>query len=413
MNEFSYQNYVVNSPNLSQPLKDAFRLMIDLLPVAKYRPVTPVGQLLWNQHVTAYENAVYHKSSSKESLDKATQVVQRALDRIYNPPEGKVIEWKWLVAGYFGLLVFAVLGIIFWSSRTMNDKSYFRKQWYAGFLCASPWLIGFAIFTGGPILFSIIMSFCHYDILNPAQWIGLENYKWIFTKDPLFWNALWNTLYMVIGVPLGLVAGLAIALLLDLKLRGMVLYRTLFYLPAIVPAVAASILWIWIFNPTHGLFNNVLSVFGVDGPSWLQDAGWSKPSLIIMGLWGVGGSMIIWLAGLKNIPTHLYEAAEVDGAGVWSRFINITIPMLSPYIFFNLIMGLIGTFQVFSQAYIMTEGGPMNSTLFYAYHLFNTAFRYLEMGSASAMAWFLFIIIFGLTMFQLWLSKKWVHYGGD
>jgi len=413
MNEYSYKNYIINNPNLSTPLKNAFRLMVDILPAAKYRPVTPVGQLLWNQHITAYENAVYHKSSPKESLDEATKVVQRALDKIYNPPKGKVIEWKWLVISYFVLLVIVVLGIISWSKRTMSEKGYFRKQWYAGFLCASPWLIGFTVFTGGPILFSIIMSFCHYDILNPAQWIGFANYKWIFTKDPLFWNAFWNTLYMVIGVPLGLVAGLAIALLLDLKLRGMVFYRTLFYLPAIVPAVAASILWIWIFNPTHGLLNNFLGLFGIAGPSWLQDAGWSKPSLIIMGLWGVGGGMIIWLAGLKNIPNHLYEAAEVDGAGVWSKFINITIPMLSPYIFFNLIMGLIGTFQIFSQAYIMTQGGPMNSTLFYAYHLFNTAFRYLEMGNASAMAWFLFSIIFSLTMFQLWLSKKWVHYGGD
>ncbi len=414
MNEYSYKNYVQNNPNLSIPLKKAFQLTIDMLPDAKYRPVTPVGQLLWNQHVIAYENAVYHKAdSSKESLDEATKVVQKALDKIHNPPKGKIIEWKWLIIGYLGILVIMVIGIVFYSSRSMSDKGYFRKQWYAGFLCASPWLIGFTIFTGGPILFSIVMSFCHYDILNPARWVGLANFKWIFTEDPLFWTSFWNTIYMVIGVPIGLVAGLAIALLLDIKLRGMTFYRTLFYMPAIVPAVAASILWIWIFNPTHGLLNNVLSIFGVAGPSWLQDAGWSKPSLIIMGLWGVGGSMIIWLAGLKNIPNHLYEAAEVDGAGAWSKFINITLPMLSPYIFFNLIMGLIGTFQIFSQAYIMTQGGPMNSTLFYAYHLFNTAFRYLEMGSASAMAWFLFIIVFSLTVFQLWLSKRWVHYGGD
>jgi multiple sugar transport system permease protein len=413
MNKYAYQTYVKDSPNLSASLKKAFKLMIVMLPDAKYRPVTPVGQLLWNQHVTAYENAVYHKSSSIESLDEATKVVQKALDRIFNPPTGKIIKWKWLVLGYIGLLFSIVFGIVVWSSRSMSDRGYFRKQWYAGVLCASPWLIGFAVFTGGPILFSIIMSFCHYDILNPAQWVGFYNYKWIFTQDPVFWTALWNTLYMVAGVPLGIVIGLCIALLLDLKLKGMTFYRTLFYMPAIVPAVAASILWIWIFNPTSGLLNSIFAVFGINGPSWLQDASWSKPSLILMGLWGVGGSMIIWLAGLKNIPQHLYEAAEVDGAGVWSRFINITIPMLSPYIFFNLIMGFIGTFQIFSQAYIMTQGGPMNSTLFFAYHLFNTAFRYLDMGNASAMAWFLFVIVFSLTVFQLWLSKKWVHYESE
>ena len=279
-------------------------------------------------------------------------------------------------------------------------------------LCASPWIIGFAVFTGGPIIFSIIISFCRYDILNPARWVGFGNYKWVFTQDPIFWKTFWNTIYMVVGVPIGLVAGLSIALLLDLKLKGMAFYRTLFYLPAIVPAVASSILWIWIFNPTNGLLNGILAHFGIAGPAWLQDISWSKPSLIIMGLWGVGAGMIIWLAGIKNIPNHLYEAADVDGAGVWSKFFNITIPMLTPYIFFNLIMGLIGTFQIFAQSYIMTAGGPMNSTMFYVYHLFNTAFRYLEMGSASAMAWFLFIIVFGLTIFQLWLSKKWVHYGG-
>ena len=292
-------------------------------------------------------------------------------------------------------------------------KNYFNKYWYEGMICASPWLIGLFVFTGGPILFSIIMSFCRYDILNPAHFVGLNNYKWVFTQDPIFWKAFWNTVYMIIGVPLGIVFGLAIALLLDIKLKGMAFYRTLFYMPAIVPAVAASILWAWIFNPTSGLLNEFLGWLGIAGPAWLQDVKWSKPAMILMGLWGVGAGMIIWLAGLKNIPQHLYEAAEVDGAGVWSKFFNITIPMLSPYIFFNLIMGLIGTFQIFAQSYIMTAGGPMNSTMFYVYHLFNTAFKYLEMGNASAMAWFLFIIIFCLTLFQLWLSKKWVHYESE
>ncbi len=414
LNDYMFDTYVRRNPNLSASLKSAFKLGLVLLPEAKYRPVTPVGQLLWNQHVSAFENGVYHKyATAQRALDEAAKIVQKELDRYYDPPQGREIKWAWLVGAYLGILGLMVLVVMIWQAFALGDRGYFRKQWFAGVLCASPWIIGFVVFTGGPILFSVIMSFCHYDILNPARWVGLKNYKWIFTQDPLFWKALWNTLYMVIGIPIGLVVSLSIALLLNQKLKGMTFYRTLFYLPAIVPAVAASILWIWIFNPSHGLLNAALAWFGIDGPAWLQDESWSKPSLILMGLWAAGSGMIIWLAGLKGIPAHLYEAAEVDGAGVWQRFIHITIPMLSPYIFFNMIMGLIGTFQIFSQAYIMTQGGPVNSTLFYAYQLFNKAFRYLQMGEASAMAWVLFAIVFALTVFQLWLSKKWVHYEAE
>jgi multiple sugar transport system permease protein len=218
---------------------------------------------------------------------------------------------------------------------------------------------------------------------------------------------------MVIGIPIGLAVGLGIALLLNMEIRGVAVWRTLFYLPSIVPAVAASILWIWMFNPSGGLLNSVLASAGIQGPNWLQDEHTSKLSLILMGLWGAGGGMIIWLAGLKGISKSYYESAELDGAGTWAKFRHITLPLLTPYIFFNLIMGLIGTFQIFTQAFIMTQGGPVNSTLFYAYHLFNNAFRYLHMGYAAALAWFLFLIVFFLTMLQMRLSKRWVHYEGD
>jgi len=193
----------------------------------------------------------------------------------------------------------------------------------------------------------------------------------------------------------------------------MAVYRTFFYLPAIMPAVAASILWIWIFNPQQGILNALLAKAGIAGPAWLQNQYWSKPSLILMGLWGAGAGMIVWLAGLKGIPKHLYEAAEIDGAGRFRRFTSITLPMLSPYILFNLIMGIIGTFQIFTQAFIMTQGGPVDSTLFYAYLLFNNAFRYMKMGYASALAWVLFGIILTLTVIQLRLSKRWVHYESE
>jgi multiple sugar transport system permease protein len=219
---------------------------------------------------------------------------------------------------------------------------------------------------------------------------------------------------MMLGVPLGLAAGLGIAMLLNTEVRGMRIYRTIFYLPAIVPVVASSLLWLWVLNPEIGLVNSLLRVLGVsDPPGWLNSPSWllgSKTAILVMGLWGAGSSMIIWLAGLKGIPRHLYEAAEIDGAGPWGRFRNVTLPMLSPYLFFNLIMGVIGTMQIFSQAYIMTRGGPDDSTLFYAYHLFNSAFRYFEMGYASAMAWILFLIVLALTLVQMWLGRRWVHY---
>ncbi|MGZ4966191.1 MAG: carbohydrate ABC transporter permease, partial [Chthoniobacterales bacterium] len=289
-------------------------------------------------------------------------------------------------------------------------SSYFRSQWRGGWLTASPWIIGFLVLTGGPILFSIIISFCDYDILNPARFIGLTNYRTMFTEDPLFWKAIGNTLYMVIGIPLGMALSLGIAMLLNLEIRGVAVWRTFFYLPSIVPAVASSILWIWIFNPSTGLMNNILLSLGIHGPNWLQDEHTSKPALIIMGLWSAGGGMIIWLAGLKGISATYYEAAALDGANAWQRFRYVTLPLLSPYIFFNIIMGLIATLQIFTQAFIMTMGGPVDSTLFYAYHLFNKAFRFLQMGYASALGWFLFLAVFALTLLQLKLSKRWVHY---
>jgi len=202
-------------------------------------------------------------------------------------------------------------------------------------------------------------------------------------------------------------------MLLSYEVKGMAVYRTFFYLPAIMPAVAAAILWQWIFNPQEGILNAFLGFLGLDGPAWLQDQMWSKPAIILMLLWGAGGGMIVWLAGLKGIPRHLYEAAEIDGAGKFTKFFSITLPMLSPYILFNLVMGLISMFQIFTQAYVMTQGGPVNSTLFYVYELFNNAFRYMRMGYAAALAWVLFAIILVLTIVQLRLSRKWVYYESD
>ncbi len=280
-----------------------------------------------------------------------------------------------------------------------------------GWFFISPWLLGFLIFSAFPFIGSFYLSFCRYDILSSPQWVGFANYKQLFFHDPLFWKALYNTLiYTAFAVPLAITAGVGLALLLNTNIKGLSIYRTIFFLPSIVPMVASTILWIWILNPQMGLINTLLAQIGISGPPWLQSASWSKPSLIIMAVWGVGGSMVIYLAGLKDIPESLYEAAIVDGANRWQQMIHITLPMLTPVIFFNLVMGLIHSFQYFSQAYIMTSGGPADSTLFYCLYLFNRAFLYLNMGYASAMAWILFVIVLVITAFVFRSHTRWVHY---
>jgi ABC-type sugar transport system permease subunit/ABC-type glycerol-3-phosphate transport system substrate-binding protein len=427
INKWLFDKYVFDNPSMDPKVGAAVQVFNKLLEGQPYRPVTPVGQLLWNQQIAATDNATYHKLSPQAALDDATKIVQRDLDRALSPPRGTVVHWNFFFVLYAALLIGAAIAVYVWDTNEKfrqkfgkwsehggdlegTHSSFFRSQWKGGWLCALPWIIGFIVFTGGPILFSIIISFCDFDILNPARFTGLINYRWLFASDPLFWKSMWNTVYMVIGIPLGMALSLGIALLLTLKVRGVALWRTCYYLPSIVPAVASSILWIWIFNPSSGLLNTALASVGIHGPNWLQDEHTSKPALILMGLWGAGGGMIIWIAGLKGISESYYEAASLDGAGTWQKFRHVTLPLLTPYIFFNLIMGLIGTFQIFTQAFIMTQGGPVDSTLFYAYHLFNNAFRYLHMGYAAAMAWVLFIIVFGLTVVQLRLQQRWVHY---
>ena len=284
-----------------------------------------------------------------------------------------------------------------------------------GYIFASPWLIGFLMFSTYPILAVIFYSFNNYDVVS-REWVGLANYKEMFTNDPLFWKSIYNTFYYVVfAVPLGLIVSLGLAMLLNQRVRGVSLFRTFFYLPVIIPTVASAILWIWVLNPEVGLINDLLArFFHIRDPGWINDVQWSKPSLIIMSVWVEAGStMIIFLAGLQDIPRQLYEAAEIDGANSWSKFRHITIPMLTPTIFFNLVMGIIWSFQVFTQVYIMTSGGPVYSTLFYVLHLYNNAFQYFRMGYASAMAIALFVIILIFTLIIVRTSPKWVHYGGE
>lgn len=303
----------------------------------------------------------------------------------------------------------------------MKWSSSRREQW-AGLAFISPWLIGFAAFTLGPMIVSLAASFSSWTMLSAPLWVGPENYERMFVDDPLFARSLFNTAYYVVcSVPLATVLALSLALLLNRRLPGMSLFRTVFFLPSITNLVAVSILWIWMFNPEFGLLNSALRSIGVSGPLWLQSETWAKPALILMSLWGVGGSMIIFLAALQGVPPELYEAAALDGAGPLRRFVAITIPMISPALFFSLVIGLIGGFQVFTQAFVMTgtaqpgtEGGPDNATLFMVLYLYKKAFQEFKMGYASSLAWVLFFLILLFTLLQKKLSRRWVYYeAGD
>lgn len=291
-----------------------------------------------------------------------------------------------------------------------------------GYAFIAPWMAGFLAFTALPMAASLALSFHSWTLLSPPEWIGLENFNTIFRDDPLFVTSLWNTAYYVVfAVPLGLGVSLFLAILLNKNLPGMGVFRTIVVLPSIMNIVAVSVLWLWIFNPEFGLLNAGLRVFGVDGILWLQSEGWAKPALIIMSLWGVGGGALIFLAALQGIPRELYEAASLDGAGSFHQFRHITLPMISPAMFFSLIMGIIGTFQVFAQAFVMTgaaqpgaEGGPNNATLFLVLHLYKKAFQEFKMGYAAALAWILFFIVLVFTLLQKRLSRRWVYYeAGD
>lgn len=297
-----------------------------------------------------------------------------------------------------------------------------RGQTGAGLLFALPWIIGFLAFGLYPICMSFYYSMTDFNIFQAPKWVGLANYTELLS-DEKFYKSLWNTIYMVIlATPIDLLIGLLLAVLLNQKIRGLPVFRTIFYLPSIVPIVASSLLWLWILNPQYGLLNGLLKTLGVYQPNWLMDPRFTKPSLVIMGVWGVGNIMIIFLASLQDVPRSYYEAAEIDGANAVQRFFHITLPSISPVIFFQLVMGIIGCFQYFTQAYLLiggstggglngTSGGAENSMLFYALYLFHNAFGYFKMGKASAMAWILFVIVLVVTAVLFKTQDKWVSYG--
>ncbi len=302
--------------------------------------------------------------------------------------------------------------------KMLKNMSLRQRDAIEGYMFIAPFIIGFLVFVAGPMFFSLYSSFTDYNITSSFNFIGLNNYRYMFTKDQLFWTSLKNTLIFVnLGVPTFRIAAISLSILLNNTIKGMRVFRTIFYLPVVMSGVATFLLWMQMFHPVYGLVNKILSWFGIMGPAWLVDPFWTKPALVLMGLWAAGGNMMLYLARLKGIPQQLYESAEIDGANGFHKLFKITIPMLTPIIFFDLITGMITAFQVFQSAYVMTAGaptigGPMNSLLFYNYYLWNKAFKEFDMGYATAMSWFLFVIIMLITLFNLKFSKKWVYYEG-
>jgi multiple sugar transport system permease protein len=288
-----------------------------------------------------------------------------------------------------------------------------NKSSAIGLLFALPWILGFCIFLAYPLISSLTMSFHSYSVLRPPKWIGLENYRELF-HDDVFFLALKNTLIYALGaVPLSTVIAIGLAMLLNSKVKGMAFYRTLFFVPSLVPMVALGTLFLWVFNGDYGLINSGLRSVGISPPNWLGDPVWSKATLIMIAMWGCGNAMIIYLAGLQDVPVSLYEAADLDGASAWQKTRNVTLPMISPVILFNFIMGIIGSLQVFATPYVMFPGGaPARSTYFVSMYLYDNAFQLQRMGYASAMGWVMFIIILCATLIALKFSDKHVHYQG-
>ena len=294
-----------------------------------------------------------------------------------------------------------------------KKKRLSRRQKRAalcGYLFAAPWIIGFLVFTLYPMGSSLYYSFTNYDLANTPEWIGFINYEIIFTSDRLIPTAVYNTLYYaVLSVPLTMIIGISVAVLMNQKVQGIRVFRTLYYLPNVISIVAVSMLWQFIFQ-NKGLLNNVLGLFGIQGPGWLTDPGVSKITLVLMDTWNTGSAMLIYLAGLQGISRQYYEAASIDGAGRVRQFLKITLPLLMPSIFFNLVMGVVGSLQTFSQSYIMTNGGPANSTMFYMLLLYNRAFSDMRMGYACAMAWVFFIPTMLITILMFRFMGRKIYY---
>ena len=300
--------------------------------------------------------------------------------------------------------------------RTARAYSRRRREAIEGYLYLSPWILGFLFFVGGPMVASLLLSLTEYRITSPPTFIGLDNYRTAFTEARLFWPSLGRTFYFaIISVPVGITGSLLLAALLNQGLRGTTLFRTVFFLPSLTPVVASALLWTMLLQPETGVINYALRMLGIPGPRWFGSVQWAIPGLILMNTWGsIGGNrMMIFLAGLQGVPDSLYDAAAIDGANGWQSFQHVTLPMISPTVFFNLVLGIIGALRVFAAAMIATQGGPAYATWFFALHIYTQAFQYFEMGYASALAWSFLVVMLGFTYIQFRSSSRWVYYEGD
>ena len=300
--------------------------------------------------------------------------------------------------------------------KTNKNKNPVRsKQALLGYFFVSPWVVGFLLFGLYPMIMSVYYSLCQYDVLRIPQFIGIGNFKELLTEDPYFWKSVWNTFYYTfLRTPLAIFGSLLLAVLVNNAVRGIRFFRTIYFIPSIITGVVLSSIWLWMLNPQYGIINTFLAFFGIRGPLWLQSATWSKPSIIIMSLWSIGGGrMLVFLAALQGIPKQLYEVIDLDGGGWWRKFTHVTIPLVSPVIFLWTVLEIIFSFQVFTEAYVMTKGGPLNSTLFYNLYLYYKAFDDFSMGYASALAWLLLIFVLIVTLIQFRIGRRVVYYEGE
>ena len=407
-------------------LQGAQKMEVAMLPTAKYRPVTFIGQTLWDNHVRAFERACGGLLSPQAALTEQKNLVQKELDKAVARAHLPMFSFTWplIIIGALSIGGLTLGGVRI--KQGVGQSRSAKSEAMAGYLMAAPWIVGFLLLTAGPILASVLLAFSDYDVLHAPRYAGFSNFQTLFTDDrELLGKAFYNAFYLAIfGIPLGMSTGLGIAMLLNTKVKGMNYYRTAFYIPSIVPGIASAVMWTYLLagDPSKGIVNalwlsTLTQWFHIDPPGWFGVAEWAKRGLIVQGLWGAGGGMILWLAGLQGISPNLYEAARIDGAKSWAQFRHITLPMLSPYIFFNLILGTIGALQEFDRVYVLSGGGggagPLDSMLVPVLYLFKNAFTYFKMGYASAIAWVVFVVILTLALIQLWAQKYWVFYEAD
>jgi multiple sugar transport system permease protein len=421
INEILYREFAPEGDSpVAVRMRKGMQVGLEMMPYARFRPVTFVGQRLWDEHIRAYERATLRQASPEQALGDAQRIVQVELDTVFERERNPFLNTGAAV-GASAAAVLALLALfVGYCRREGRVAPLLRSEARAGYLFALPWLVGFLGFFLGPMIASVVFSLCDYDVLHPARWVGGQNYARL-AQDPMLGKAFFNIFFLsAIAIPAAMAISLGLAMLLNARVNGMPLYRTAFYLPSLTPVVAVAIVWLFILNPDSGVINQtwratLTAWFGIPAPAWLSSEQWSKPALVLVSLWGVGNTIILWLAGLQGVPQHLYEAADLDGAGPLHRFRHVTLPMLTPYILFNLIMGTIAWLQRFTDIYIMTDGngGPVDSTMVPILYLFANAFSYFKMGYASAWAWLIFAVVMALTALNLWGSKRWVHYEGE